>query len=92
MERLNHEDSVYQTTHSHWTIDMNQRQNPPYSAKGRINSGEFNVYGLEWYPDKLLYTVNGQINIIYHEMYITNYFNNFPLVKSFFPGMETCRR
>ena len=68
MERLNHEDSVYQTTHSHWTIDMNQRQNPTYFAKGKLNVDTFNIYGLEWYPDKLIYTVNRKTTYEYPKM------------------------
>jgi beta-glucanase (GH16 family) len=68
MERLNFDDSVYQTTHSHWTIDMNQRQNPPYFSKGSINPEDFNVYGLEWYPDKLVYMVNGIITYEYPKL------------------------
>ncbi|MCK5368779.1 MAG: glycoside hydrolase family 16 protein, partial [Cyclobacteriaceae bacterium] len=68
MERLNYDDSVYQTTHSHWTIEMKQRQNPPYSAKGKINPDDFNVYGLDWYPDKLVYTVNGKTSYEYPKM------------------------
>ena len=65
MERLNHEDSVYQTTHSHWTIEMKQKQNPPYYAKGKFNADNFNIFGLEWYPDKLVYTVNGETTYEY---------------------------
>lgn len=68
MERLNHEDSIYQTTHSHWTIDMKQRQNPPYFAKGKLIADEFNVYGLEWCPDNLIYTINGKTTYEYPKM------------------------
>ena len=65
MERLNYEDSVYQTTHSHWTIEMKQKQNPPYFAKSAFNPDEFNTFGLEWYPDKLVYLVNGKTTYEY---------------------------
>ena len=68
MERLNNDDSVYQTTHSHWTIDMKQKQNPPYYAKAKFNADTFNVFALEWYPDKLVYTVNGIISYEYPKL------------------------
>lgn len=68
MERLNYEDSVYQTTHSHWTIEMKQKQNPPYYAKGKFNPDEFNVFGLEWFPDKLVYTINGKTTYEYPKL------------------------
>lgn len=68
MERLNHEDSVYQTTHSYWTIAMKQEQNPPHYAKGAFNPDEFNVFGIEWYPDKLVYTINGKITFEYPKL------------------------
>jgi len=68
MERLNNEDSVYQTTHSHWTIDMKQKQNPPYYAKAKFNTDTFNTYGLEWYPDRLVYTVNGKTTYEYPKL------------------------
>jgi beta-glucanase (GH16 family) len=65
MERLNHEDSIYQTTHSHWTIEMKQKQNPPYFAKAEFNPNEFNTFGLVWSPNKLVYTVNGKTTYEY---------------------------
>lgn len=68
MERLNHEDSVYQTTHSHWTIDMKQKQNPPYYAKAGFHAEDFNIYGLEWHTNQLIYSVNGIISYKYPKL------------------------
>ena len=58
MERLNHEDSAYQTTHNHWTITYKQ-QEPQRYAKAPINPDDYNVYSVSWYPDKLVYAING---------------------------------
>lgn len=68
MERLNHDTMVYQTTHSHWTIEMKQKQNPPYYATGKFNPDDFNVFGLEWYPNKLVYTINGETTYEYPKL------------------------
>ncbi len=58
MERLNHDDFAYQTTHNHYTITLKQNV-PPKSATGKINPDDYNVYSVSWYPDKLVYAING---------------------------------
>lgn len=68
MERLNHEDFVYQTTHSYWTIGMKNKMNPQGYATTKINAEDYNVYGLEWYPDRLVYTVNGKVSYEYPKL------------------------
>lgn len=47
---------------------MDQRQNPPYFTKAKFNPDEFNVFGLEWFPDKLVYTVNGSVSYVYPKL------------------------
>ena len=64
MERLNHDDFAYQTTHNHWTIHLKQ-QSPKKFDTGKINPGDFNVYSVSWYPDKLVYAINGIKTIEY---------------------------
>jgi beta-glucanase (GH16 family) len=57
MERLNHDDFVYQTTHNQFTrLKVND---PARSTKAKINPDDYNVYSVSWYPDKLIYAVNG---------------------------------
>jgi len=58
MERLNHDDLAYQTTHDHCEDRMKENI-PKKSAKAKINPDDYNVYSLSWYPDKLVYKVNG---------------------------------
>ncbi len=58
MERLNHDEFAYQTTHNHYTITL--RQNiPKKSTTAPINPNDYNVYSVSWYPDKLVYAING---------------------------------
>lgn len=64
MEHLNFDDSVYQTSHSHYTIHL-KRKDPPKYAMAPINRDCFNVYAVEMYPDSLVYFTNGRRSICY---------------------------
>lgn len=59
MEHLNYDSIIYQTTHSHYTLNLKQKDNPPHSGTAKLNINDFNSFGLEWYPDKLVFTLNG---------------------------------
>lgn len=65
MEHLNYEDSVYQTIHSNYTLVLKEKTNPQYSAKVPFNKGEFNVFGMEKHPDKIVFTINGKVTHVY---------------------------
>ncbi|WP_343701345.1 glycoside hydrolase family 16 protein [Chitinophaga sp.] len=60
MEHLNHDSLIYQTTHSWYTLELKQTKNPPHGGTARMDPGIFNTFGLEWYPDKLVFTLNGK--------------------------------
>ncbi len=64
-ERLNADPFVYQTVHSAWTQYMKQKENPPQSGRADILPGEFNVYGLEWTEQELVWSVNGKVTLRY---------------------------
>ena len=59
MEHLNSDKIIYQTTHSHYTLNLKQKDNPPHSGTAKLDIDSFNTFGLEWYPDKLVFTLNG---------------------------------
>ena len=59
MEHLNFDSIIYQTTHSYYTLELKQDNNPPHYGTAKMKVNEFNVFGLEWYPDKLVFTLNG---------------------------------
>lgn len=58
VERLNHDDFAYQTTHNHYTISLKQDVPKKYTT-AKINPHDYNVYSVSWYPDKLVYAING---------------------------------
>lgn len=64
VERLNHDDYAYQTTHNHFTITLKQ-EIPKKSATAPIKPDDYNVYSVSWYPDKLVYTINGVVSYVY---------------------------
>ncbi|MFS4456364.1 glycoside hydrolase family 16 protein [Maribacter sp. 2304DJ31-5] len=65
MEHLNFDKIIYQTTHSYYTVKLKQKDNPQYYGTVSVDPEEFNTYGLEWYPDKLVYTLNGKATFTY---------------------------
>lgn len=52
MERLNHDDFVYQTVHTYYTHILKEKKNPSHTAKAKINTDGYNVYGVEILPKK----------------------------------------
>lgn len=65
MEHLNFDSIIYQTTHSYYTLELKQKTNPPYYRTSRLDINQFNTFGLEWYPDRLVFTLNGTETFTY---------------------------
>ena len=57
MEHLRADAYVYQTVHSHYTLEIDKKS--PHSATAPVNPDEWNVYGVEMYPDSLCLYTNG---------------------------------
>ena len=64
MEHLNFDDVAYQTVHSRYTWTL-KRTNPRPGSTGKIRRDDFNVYGVEWHPDKLVFLINGKETFTY---------------------------
>lgn len=60
MEHLNFDNIIYQTTHSYYTLELKQKDNPPHHGTVKLDIDKFNTFGLEWFPDKLVFTLNGK--------------------------------
>lgn len=64
MEHLNFDDFAYQTVHSRYTY-LPRGGNPKKGTTAPIKRDGYNVYGLEWYPDKLVFFINGKESFTY---------------------------
>lgn len=67
MERLNYDAVVHHNVHTFFTKnsrDTGQR-GPRTSATVPIRNGEFNTYGMEMYPDSIVWLVNGERTFSY---------------------------
>ncbi len=84
MEHLNHDSIVYQTLHSYYTIKLGEKQNPQSSSIVKINPTQFNTYGLEWYPDRLVFITNGIETLIYPKVENESDSFQWPFDKSFY--------
>ena len=68
MEHLNYDDIAYQTVHSYYTLEMKKTENPVSYSTSKFDADEFNVFGLEWYPNRLVYTLNGTETFVYRRV------------------------
>lgn len=65
MEHLNHDSLFYQTVHSYYTHMLHHVNNPKHGGIAPIDPGKFNVYGMEWYPDRMDFLINGKKTFSY---------------------------
>lgn len=80
MERLNHDSIAYQTVHSYYTYTLRQDRNPPHGSTARINPDKYNVYGVEMYPDSVVFYINGKRDFCYPRIN-TDQRGQFPFYK-----------
>lgn len=67
MEQLNHDTHVWQTIHNHYR-DVLGHNDPVHTATAPYNTGQFNVYALDWTADALIFSVNGVIRLTYSNL------------------------
>lgn len=65
MEHLNYDSIAYQTVHSYYTNNLGQGQNPPQGSTSPIHPDDYNVYGVEMYPDSVVFFINGDRTFMY---------------------------
>lgn len=58
MERLSHDNFIYQTVHSDYTQKLGIKDVPPASSVVGMKPNNYNTYALEKYPDSLVFYIN----------------------------------
>lgn len=71
MEHLNKDDIIYETVHSWYADDMGYKDDPKSQGTVSINKEDWNVYGIEWTEDSIIYTVNGTPYLTYPNLRLT---------------------
>ncbi len=84
MERLNNNDYVYQTVHSHYTYTLKNENNPANSGVNAINPEKFNTYSVAIYPDSLVFSVNDKHTFTYPKINVSKDKKQFPFGKPFY--------
>lgn len=88
MEHLNHDDIAYYTLHSifsHDSANKSYQDSIPTGTKSRINPDDFNVYSVDFYPDSMVYHVNGERVFAYFKDYsIPEEKEQFPFYRPMF--------
>ncbi len=87
MEHLNFEDQIYQTVHSYYTLELKEKTNPPHYKTTPVKAEEFNIYGMEWFPDKLVFTLNGDETFVYPKLEGVDK-SQWPFDQSFYVMMD----
>jgi len=65
MERLNGDSIFYQTIHSGYTLYHHKDQEPPHGTTIPFNPDDFNIFGVDIYPDSIVHTLNGKSTFCY---------------------------
>jgi len=82
MERLNSDAIAYQTAHSQYTVNLKQKE-PKQGATGPIRKDEYNVYGVELHPDRLVFHINDKQTFSYPRIE-TEHEGQFPFDRPFY--------
>lgn len=65
MEHLNFDSIFYQTMHSYYIDVLKHKDDPKYFTTASFKVGDFNVYGMEWYPGRIDLLINGKKTFSY---------------------------
>lgn len=58
---------AYHTIHTHWTLNLKHTVPENQYIKTYFDVDRWHVYGLEWTPDRLLFSIDGETTFIYRK-------------------------
>lgn len=70
MEHLNKDNKIYETVHSWYADDMGHKDDPVAQQTVTVNPDDWNTYGIEWTPESITYTVNGEPYLTYPNLHL----------------------
>ena len=65
MEHLNYEQQFYQTIHTYYTYILGHKTNPENHTVVPADPTQYNVYGVEIRPDRIVFLFNGETTFVY---------------------------
>lgn len=71
MEHIKQEGVIWQTIHTNYTYTLGIKD-PANSTGVKCNYAEYNVYGLEWNENELIFSVNGQKTFTYPNLRLSD--------------------
>jgi len=78
MESINHENAIYQTVHSGYTINHGMTFNPPHITINNVyDKTEYNVYGVIIDENETIFSINNIVTLIYPKI-ITDIQGQYP--------------
>lgn len=59
---------AYHTIHSHWSLTLKHKDKPKNQfIKGHFDVDKWHIYGLEWTPNSLVFTIDGMTTGVYNK-------------------------
>lgn len=63
METFGDQGLVHQTIHNHLTTIL--KKGKPFSAQTKVRLNKWHVYGVEWTPEMLIFTIDGRVTKVF---------------------------
>ena len=84
MEQLNYDTIFYQTMHSYFIDVLKHKDNPKYYTTAPFKVGEFNIFGMEWYSDRIDLLINGIKTFSYPKIENDSTHSQWPFDQNFY--------